>query len=319
MFNVNTLLIAVGLLALLIDIIISAARLRKNRARAGLLNVVLAIAACAMIAFGIASLASNPSGNAAGASTGASVQAAALTATPSSTFAPSATATDVPSLTPVPSDTPVLLITSIAYSSTQSSTMTACTLIANTMTYLRGDPSDHKAAIARIFAGSLLQVMAQSTDKQWWQVKYTDIGIVIDGWVSTQFVSVDSACKDGSVPLVGPTLTPSRTPRPSATPRPDTSSKTKTPIVAVTSCIVTTTTPVSVRSDPSFKQPPVAQIAERTALTADGKIQVGTSLWWHVQYSADGSSNKGWIGGGSVFAEAACDGLPVMPAATLEG
>src|SRR5258708_38756877 len=104
MFNVNQIVIAVGLLALLIDIIISAARLRKNRVRAGLLNVVLAIAACAMIAFGIASLAPNPSGNAAGAATGPRVQAAALTAPPRRAFAPSATLTDVPLRTPVPSD-----------------------------------------------------------------------------------------------------------------------------------------------------------------------------------------------------------------------
>src|SRR5258708_1388976 len=210
MFNVNSLLILIGLLALLIDVIFSAARLRQNRFRAGLLNVLLAVAACAMIAFGIASLPANPSSAVPGASSAA--QAVALTATPSTTFAPSSTVTDVPSLTPAPSDTPVILVTPIAYSSTQASTMTPCTLIANTMAFLRGDPSDHKASIARIFAGSLLQVIGQSTDQQWWQVKYTDIGIVVEGWVSTQFVTVDSACKDSAVPQIRPTLTPSRTP-----------------------------------------------------------------------------------------------------------
>jgi len=309
MLNVNTGLVVIGLLVLLVDITISAMSLRPNRQRAGLLNIVLAIAACAAIAFGMTSLAtltplSSPSSVLADALT-------TITATPSSTFVPSSTPTSIPSLTPAPSQTDIVLLTPIRYSGASVATMTSCTLIANTMAYLRGDPSDHQASIGRIFAGSLLQVTAQSTDKLWWQVKYTDNDITIEGWVSIQFVSADPVCEDGSISLIGPTLTPSRTPRVSLTPQSSASTTGNGETAsAVTSCIVTTTTAVSLRPDPSLGLSPVTQIPERTAVKAIGRTQVGTALWWHVQYSVNGNSQDGWIGGGSVFTEAACNSLP---------
>ena len=416
--NVNTLLLIVGLVGLLLNVIIGIVRLRQGRARAGIFSVVLALAACAVIAVGIIGITfgspatastqlttatanqsgktvsgaqvvpvaqetPNPNGvdpqllinfiaprataigglvifilgfllyraerrhedfnpsNSAGllnagagmfvivaalvipilpsqltgqarvsaASLNAANRAAArivLTATPTDTFTPSPSATALPSLTPEPSDTPVALVTQISYASTVQSTATACILTTKAIAYLRGDPSERNAAISNIFPGSLLQVTGQSTDQKWWRVIYTDNGKSIEGWVAAQFVTADPACGGNSVAQVGPTLTPSRTPRPSSTPLPTSAGASTVNASNPTgTCTVTTTNAVSLRPDPSLKQPPVAQIPERTALVATEKAANG---WFHVQYDGKG----GWVGGGAVFAEGSCAKLTVV-------
>lgn len=173
---------------------------------------------------------------------GSANRAAALrsgldTPTPSTTPVPSATATLVPSLTPVPSESPTAMFTAIAYAnananSTSVNTPTTCTLTAQTMINLRGDPSVNQMGIGKVFAGSLLQVTGQSADKKWWRVISSDGGVSIEGWVSGDYVKAGTGCAEGAVPVVtaapSPTRTPtatrtvppSPTPRPSATPRP---------------------------------------------------------------------------------------------------
>ncbi len=282
----------------------------------GLLNIgagVFVIVAAIVIPLIPAQLTGSTRVNAAAANAAVRLAArAAETATPTETLTPSATGTPMPSLTPAPSETPIVLVTQVAYAAGPNSTATACILTTRTLAYLRADASNKNASIASIFPGSLLQVTAQSTDKKWWRVIYTDNGTSIEGWVEDQLVSADAACNDGSVELVGPTATPTRTPRPSSTslPTSDGSNTAATGKPAGT-CTVTTTVAVSVRPDPSLKQPPVAQVPERTALLATEKSANG---WFHVQYSSGGSTGNGWVGAGALFAEKACDTLTVVAA-----
>jgi Bacterial SH3 domain len=143
------------------------------------------------------------------------------TASPTVTPVPSATPTDLPTLTPVPSESPTPLFTPVAYTgSSDVSTTTACSVTAQTALNLRGDPSTQQMAIGKVFAGSILAVTGQTADKKWWRVISGDGGSPVEGWVSTDFVTTMSGCADDPVPVVGPTLTPTRTARPSATPRP---------------------------------------------------------------------------------------------------
>src|SRR5689334_15213489 len=63
--NVNTTLLLVGLVLLLLNVIIGAATLRQGRVRAGLINVLLAIAACAAIVVGLVGMSFTAPANAA--------------------------------------------------------------------------------------------------------------------------------------------------------------------------------------------------------------------------------------------------------------
>lgn len=139
-------------------------------------------------------------------------------ATPSVTLTPSSTPTVIPSLTPAPNESPTGMFTAIAYQHSSVSTpSTTCSITAPQQTNLRGDPSVRQQAIGKIFAGSLLQVTGRTDDRKWWRVLYTSGSTTIEGWVSAEFVNTVSNCADGSVPVIVPTLTPSRTPSPTRT------------------------------------------------------------------------------------------------------
>ncbi|MEP7285206.1 MAG: SH3 domain-containing protein [Chloroflexota bacterium] len=140
------------------------------------------------------------------------------TATPTGTATPSTTPTAVPSLTPAPSETPIVLVTAIAYVSTDTTTVnTSCSVTANTMLNLRGDPSISQRAIGKVFAGSLLPVTGQSADNKWLRVVNTmittDQSIEVEGWVSVEFVTANASCATANVPVITATSTPSATPR----------------------------------------------------------------------------------------------------------
>src|SRR6185369_10820870 len=51
--NVDTMLLIVGLVLLLVNVIIGAILLRRGRVRASVLNVLLALGACAVVAVGL--------------------------------------------------------------------------------------------------------------------------------------------------------------------------------------------------------------------------------------------------------------------------
>jgi Bacterial SH3 domain len=143
------------------------------------------------------------------------------TPTPSATSVPSATPTELPTLTQMPSESPTPLFTPVAYTANaDGSATTACSVTAQTGLNLRGDPSTAQMGIGKVFAGSLLPVTGQSPDKKWWRVISTDGGTPVEGWVSTEFVAPMPGCANVQLPVVGPTLTPTRTARPSATSRP---------------------------------------------------------------------------------------------------
>jgi uncharacterized protein YgiM (DUF1202 family) len=254
----------------------------------------------------------------------APTRAALRSSTPTVTPVPSSTPTVLPTLTPVSSDSPTPLFTAVAYAaSTDVSTTTACSVTAQTALNLRGDPSTQQQAIGKVFAGSLLPVTGQSANKKWWRVISNDGGAAVEGWVSADFVSPMSGCAADPVPVVGPTLTPSRTPRPSTTPRPSatsvvTASAAQDKSVAsetVTSCTVMTTTAVSLRLDPSRQRSPIAQIPENTALTATSRSS--DDNWWHVTYSVQGTTQEGWVGAGAVIAASACSALPSVTATPI--
>jgi uncharacterized protein YgiM (DUF1202 family) len=264
------------------------------------------------------------------------------TSTPTATPVPSSTPTALPTLTPAPSESPTPLFTAIAYASTDTalSTTAPCTLSAQTMLNLRGDPSVQQQAIGKIFAGALLSATGRTADGKWWRVISTNDVSPVEGWVSADFVKVVSGCADEAIPVVGPTLTPSRTPRPSRTPVPSrtprpsatprqtatsvpassveaspspTSTPSATAIVAqagAESCTIMTTVSISLRPDPSKTQPPLAQIPEGTALTATSKTADGG--WWHVTYPAADGNKEGWIGNAGVFPASACASLPAV-------
>ncbi len=262
------------------------------------------------------------------------------TSTPTATPVPSSTPTALPTLTPAPGESPTPLFTAIAYASTDTalSTTAPCTLAAQTTINLRGDPSVQQQAIDRVFAGALLSATGRTADGKWWRVISTNDVSPVEGWVSADFVKVVSGCADDAIPVVGPTLTPSRTPRPSRTPVPSptprpsatprqtatsvpaspaeaspspTSAPSATAVVAqasAASCTIMTTVSISLRPDPSKTQPPLAQIPEGTALTATSKTADGG--WWHVTYPAADGNKEGWIGNAGVFPASACASLP---------
>jgi len=244
-------------------------------------------------------------------------------ATPSSTPTATDTATPMPSLTPMQTDTPLPMPTKIQYSSTYTADLqkSVCTATANALVNLRGDASAQQPAIGRVFAGSLLNVTGSSADKKWWQVINNDNDISVEGWVSADYVSLNSTCTNQTIPVVAgkasstATATPSPTPstaRSSTATGSDTTSgsakaSAATNAVTAAPCTLLTTSSVNVRPDPSLARPPVGGIPDRTALTAIDRSTDGQ--WWHVVYG----SVDGWINGGTVIASSSCT---VAPAAT---
>ncbi len=153
-------------------------------------------------------------------------RAAGQSSSPTSTLAVVLQSTELPTLTPMPIASPTPLFTAIAYAgSTETSGTTGCSVVAQTALNLRGDPSTKQMGIGKVFAGSLLTVTGQSADKKWWRVISEDGGSPVEGWVSADYVTTISACASASIPVVGPSLTPTRTPRPSTTPKSSTTAK----------------------------------------------------------------------------------------------
>jgi uncharacterized protein YgiM (DUF1202 family) len=223
--------------------------------------------------------------------------------TPEAMPRPFDTSTPLPSLTPTPSETPIVLYTLIPYTSTYAVGITSrCTITAVTALNLRGDPSVERAAIGRVFAGSLLNVTGRSADKKWWRVIYLSGGVPITGWVSGEYVSADSACD--AVPVVdsaGGLLAPTGTPTP-------TSAAAGGITVTPAPCTLITTAAVNLRPDPSRTHAPIATIPAKTVF---GALQRSADRqWWQVAYG----SQAGWISADAVIASAACAGvLPATP------
>jgi uncharacterized protein YgiM (DUF1202 family) len=243
------------------------------------------------------------------------------TSTPTLTPIPSLTPTAPPTLTPTTSETPIVLYTAIVYTNSAASAATACTVTAQTSLNLRGDPSVEQRAIGRVFAGSLLPVTGQSPDKKWWRVVNDDEGSPVEGWVSAAFVTADSSCGDGSVPIINAgaaatsrptmavtmtvTMTMTMTPGQPATGTPTPAAQ-GTPVA----CTIMTTTAASLRSGPSRSAVVIGQIPERTVLTATARSPDGQ--WWHVTYTTSDGTKDGWVGAGVVLTASSCDGvLPV--------
>ncbi len=218
-----------------------------------------------------------------------------LTATPTLTLTPSETPTPQPSLTLTLSETPITLFTPIAYVSTYALvTPTNCTVTASVLTYLRGDQSEKMTSIETILPGTLLPVTGRTGTRQWWRVIDSDSGAPIEGWVRADSVTADSSCTWDSVPVVGPTETPTRAPK--------TTQVTGTPAP----CTIITTSSASLRSDPSRQQPPIAQIPGQTAFNPVS--QTADRIWWEVVYNGD----NGWISAGSVLASSSCTTVPTI-------
>ncbi|SRR5581483_3375492 len=140
----------------------------------------------------------------------------AAKAAPTTTSTPTlpSTPTSLPTLTPAPTETEIVLVTPIIYAAADSSTPVNCTVTASTTLNLRADPSVNQRAIGRVMAGSVLPVTGRSADQKWWRVINNANNVEVEGWVSAQYVTADTACNDSTIPVVGPTLTPTRTPRP---------------------------------------------------------------------------------------------------------
>jgi hypothetical protein len=138
---------------------------------------------------------------------------AALTTTPTSTPTLPSTPTSLPTLTPAPTETEIVLVTPIIYATADSSTPVNCTVTASTTLNLRADPSVNRRAIGRVMAGSVLPVTGCSADQKWWRVINNAGNAEVEGWVSAQYVKADKTCADEAIPVAGPTLTPTRTPR----------------------------------------------------------------------------------------------------------
>lgn len=127
------------------------------------------------------------------------------TPTPTQVAAPSATPSPLPTLTPTPSPTPIVLSTPVKYTaSTQSTSVTACSVSAQTVMNLRQSPSTSQAAIGRVLAGTMLKVTGKSSDGQWYHVITPDN---VSGWVSAQYVTTYSGCTADAVPVVTSTPT----------------------------------------------------------------------------------------------------------------
>lgn len=207
----------------------------------------------------------------------------------------------LPTLTPAPSETPIVLYTRIAYTSTYAVGITnACTITATTTLNLRGDPSVKQASIGRVFAGSLLNIIGRSADKKWWYAINTT---GVNGWVSGDYVTTNSAC--GDVPVVdssGHVI--------SQTPTPDPVTPTDVPVandVGTTGpCTLLTITSAYLRLDPSVRHVPLALIPDRTVLTATG--QSVDKLWWQVAYG----NAQGWVSANAVFASSSCAQVPAL-------
>ena|SRR5450432_831263 len=305
-----TMLVLAGLVVFAINVVVALLRLRKAPLRLGQGNSLSLFNICAATFIMIAALVivlvrsqNDVLWTPALARFALSHSIATLVAqnaTPGDTLSPSETATaqdtptSLPSLTPTMSETPIVLYTPIVYSSTYAlTTPTSCSVIANTATYLRGDPSEKMASIGTIFAGSLLNVTGRVANTQWWQVTSTDGDVSVEGWVRADFVTVDSACTDDAVPLIGPTATPTRVPKTIGS----------TSAVTAGPCTLLTTIAASLRPEPSLQQVPLAQIPEGTALTSLQKSANGQ--WWNVTYG----DQNGWVGAGAVIASASCSAV----------
>jgi len=242
------------------------------------------------------------------------VRVAQQSTTPTVTFTPSSTATPLPSLTPTPSETPIVLYTLVPFTGNNGdlSTPTACTVVAQTMLNLRGDPSVDQRAVGRVFAGTLLPVTGQSADKKWWRVQHTANGVTVEGWVSAEFAKADSACTPGSVPVIKPgEQAPAQTATQALAPTATQGRPTATIPANSGPCILTTTQVASLRSGPARSYLIIGQIPERTPLSATQKSSDGQ--WWNISYEApDGTTQTGWVGSGVVFASAACSALPAV-------
>jgi uncharacterized protein YgiM (DUF1202 family) len=241
----------------------------------------------------------------------APTRSAIQTSTPTLTAMPSLTPTAPPTLTPTTTETPIVLYTAAAYGYGGVITTTNCTVTAQTSLNLRGDPSVEQLAIGRVFAGSLLPVTGQSPDKKWWRVVNDAEGSPVEGWVSAAYVTADSACADGSVPIISPAA--AEIPEKPITATPVQPVKgTPAPAAAGTSgtCTLTTTTAASFRSGPSKSYLVIGQIPEGTALTATGRSP--DRQWWRVTYTTPAGAQDGWVGAGIVIAPSACAAvLPV--------
>ncbi len=130
-------------------------------------------------------------------------------ATPSPTVAPSATPSALPTLTLTATDAPRIQPTSISYAMAQSTTDStaapdlskvatsgATQCVVNTIhnVNLRPDPSTDKPLLLTVPAGVDLPVSAQSKDKAWWKVSYSDGATTTVGWVSAQYATANSKC-----------------------------------------------------------------------------------------------------------------------------
>ncbi|MCC7447731.1 MAG: SH3 domain-containing protein [Anaerolineae bacterium] len=286
----------------------------------GLLNMgagAFALVAALVIPIIPAQLAGGASGGAFAAQVTPSqvaIRVAQQSSTPTVTLTPSSTVTPLPSLTPTPSETPIVLYTPVPYTGTNGdlSTPTACTVVAQTMLNLRGDPSVDQRAIGRVFAGTLLPVTGQSADKKWWRVQHTANGVTVEGWVSAEFARADSACTPGSVPVIKPgEQAPAQTATQALAPTATQGRPTATIPANSGPCILTTTQVASLRSGPARSYLIIGQIPERTPLSATQKSSDGQ--WWNISYEApDGTTQTGWVGSGVVFASAACSALPAV-------
>src|SRR5260221_2569949 len=296
----NTLLVLVGLFILVINLVPARVRAMNEpvngRLRAQRIHIVLAGLASAIIVIGLVRPAF-----------GSSIPDRALqnatsevTPSPSDTATPFNTPTAQPSLTPTMSETPIVLYTPLVYQSTYAlTTPTSCSVIATTMAYLRGDPSETMASIGTLFAGSYLNVTGRVANKQWWQVISTDGTVSVEGWVRADYVTADSACTDSAVPVIGPTETPTRAP----------TKTTQNPMTAAP-CTLLTTVSASLRPDPSLQQVPLAQVPAGTAFTPIKKSADGP--WWNASYRGQ----DGWIVAGTVFVSASCSAI-LAPTSTL--
>lgn len=214
--NLNTTVLIVSFAVLVVTMVVAAVLLWQSNQRGGKLIGVLMIAACLLLIVGAVSSFPTLLTNA-----GAQVQVAAAaqggaattvvppsptqipaTATATTMPSPTITPTGLPTLTPAPSATDIVLVTPLTYAHADSAATINCSVTANTMLNLRGDPSAKQRAIGRVFAGSLLPVTGQSADKQWVRVNSTSGDMTVEGWVSLQYVTVDKVCDMTTIPVL---------------------------------------------------------------------------------------------------------------------
>jgi len=227
-----------------------------------------------------------------------------LTPLPTTTPTASGTPTPLPSLTPTLSETPIVLYTQIAYVSTYTvGVPVGCTITATTTLNLRGDPSVKQASIGRVLAGSVLNVLGRSQDSKWWYAVNTNGVVQVNGWVSADYVTHNSACDnvpavDSAGHVIGPTGQASQTSMPNTlTP---TAAPAESNAVTAAPCTLLTTEAADLRPDPSASGQSLAALPARTVLIANGKSLDGQ--WWQVAYG----SKQGWISGSAVLPSNSC-------------